>query len=89
MPYRRPLTFWEKTKIALSVVFHKRTPFSAKAVLGGGLLYGIMPLDLIPDFLPFSEQPTTLRFSWLLCSSFYGSPKLSELKWSAPETLLM
>ncbi len=52
MPYQRPLSLWDKTKIALSVVFHKRTPFSAKALLGGGLLYGIMPIDFIPDFLP-------------------------------------
>lgn len=49
---RQPLTLWQKAKIALSVVFHKRTPFSAKALLGGGLLYGIMPIDFIPDFLP-------------------------------------
>lgn len=53
MPYHRPLSFWDKTKIALSVVFHKRTPFSAKALLGAGFLYGLMPIDLIPDFLPF------------------------------------
>jgi len=53
MTYYPPLTFWQKAKIALSVVFHKRTPFSAKALLGAGLLYGIMPIDFIPDFLPF------------------------------------
>ncbi len=30
----------------------RRTPLSAKGILLGGLLYGILPLDLIPDLLP-------------------------------------
>lgn len=49
---RRPLTFWQKTKIAFAVLFHKHTPFSAKAAIGAGVLYGLMPFDFIPDFLP-------------------------------------
>ncbi len=48
----RPLTFWQKTKIACAVLFHKKTPFSAKAVIGAGVVYGLMPIDFIPDFLP-------------------------------------
>lgn len=35
-----------------AVLFHKKTPWSAKALLGAGLLYGVFPFDLIPDFLP-------------------------------------
>lgn len=30
----------------------RRTSFPAKMILGGGLLYGLMPLDIIPDVLP-------------------------------------
>ncbi len=48
----RHITWKQKAKIAWLVLFHRRTPFSAKAVLLGGVLYGIMPIDLIPDFLP-------------------------------------
>jgi uncharacterized membrane protein YkvA (DUF1232 family) len=52
MPPTRPLTFWQKTKIAFAVVFHKRTPLTAKILLGTGLFYDLMPFDFIPDFLP-------------------------------------
>ena len=52
MTSHRPLTFWQKTKIAFAVLFHKHTPFSAKAAIGVGVLYGLIPIDVIPDFLP-------------------------------------
>ena len=46
------LSFWQKVRIAWQVVFHPRAPLSAKAVLAGALLYGILPIDLIPDIIP-------------------------------------
>lgn len=30
----------------------KRTPLTAKLLVGAGALYGVSPLDLIPDILP-------------------------------------
>ncbi len=48
----RTLTWKQKAKIAWMVLFHPKTPFAAKASIAGGLLYGLLPIDLIPDFLP-------------------------------------
>ena len=38
--------------IAWTLLFHRKTPFAAKATIVGAILYGIMPLDLLPDILP-------------------------------------
>ncbi len=46
------LTWKQKSKILWMVLFHRKTPFGAKAVVVSALLYGLMPFDLIPDFLP-------------------------------------
>ncbi len=46
------LTWKQKAKIAWLVLFHRKTPFSAKATIAGGLLYGLLPFDVIPDLLP-------------------------------------
>ncbi len=48
----RTLTWTQKAKIAWMVLFHRRTPLTAKAAIAGGLLYGLLPFDLLPDFLP-------------------------------------
>ena len=42
----------QKARIAFQAAFDRRTPLSAKAILWGGLLYGVLPIDLIPDLLP-------------------------------------
>src|SRR6478672_7049069 len=34
----------------------KRVPAAEKALFAGAILYAIMPLDFIPDFLPFIGQ---------------------------------
>lgn len=49
----RPLTFGQKARLAWMAFIHPRTPFGTKALLIGGLLYGITPMDIIPDVLPF------------------------------------
>lgn len=46
------LTFSQKVRIAFEALFHRKTPLKAKGILLGGLLYGIFPIDLIPDILP-------------------------------------
>lgn len=46
----------QKLRIVWQTVFHDRTPLSAKGMLLGGLLYGILPIDLIPDILPVLGQ---------------------------------
>lgn len=45
-------SFLEKAGIVWKALFHKRTPLSAKLMLVGGLFYGVLPIDLIPDLLP-------------------------------------
>lgn len=41
------------TALTLYYVFaESTTPFWAKALIGGALAYLIMPIDMIPDFLP-------------------------------------
>lgn len=42
----------KKMRIAWSAIFDRRTPLLAKGLLLGGLLYGILPIDFIPDILP-------------------------------------
>ena len=46
------LSWTQKAKIAWMIFFHRKTPFAAKATILGGLLYGLLPFDLLPDFLP-------------------------------------
>lgn len=38
--------------LAWNVMCDPKTPFGAKAIIGGALAYFVLPLDLIPDFLP-------------------------------------
>jgi uncharacterized membrane protein YkvA (DUF1232 family) len=45
-------TFSQKVRIAFGALFHPKTPLQAKGILIAGLLYGIFPIDLIPDILP-------------------------------------
>ncbi len=48
----RPLTFRQKARIAWIAVTHPRTPLGAKGALAAAVLYGLLPLDAIPDVLP-------------------------------------
>jgi uncharacterized membrane protein YkvA (DUF1232 family) len=44
------LFFWK------GIFFDRRTPLLAKALIVFGALYGISPLDFVPDFLPLLGQ---------------------------------
>ena len=51
MPLRR-LSFLEKLRLLWLAFIDKRTPTFAKVIVILGLLYGISPIDLIPDVVP-------------------------------------
>jgi uncharacterized membrane protein YkvA (DUF1232 family) len=48
--------FWSELGLSWRALFDTRTPFAAKALIVFGLVYGVSPLDFIPDFLPFVGQ---------------------------------
>ncbi len=48
----RTVSATQRLRILAKAAIDRRTPLSAKGILLGGLLYGILPLDLIPDLLP-------------------------------------
>ena len=49
----KPLSTWPLWKFLL---FSNKTPRWAKWLVVAGLLYGISPLDLVPDFIPLLGQ---------------------------------
>jgi uncharacterized membrane protein YkvA (DUF1232 family) len=42
----------KKIALAYHAFFDPRTPLLAKLILGGALVYGILPFDVVPDVLP-------------------------------------
>jgi uncharacterized membrane protein YkvA (DUF1232 family) len=49
-------SFLHKLRLLWQAFFDPRVPFVAKALLVGGLVYGISPLDVVPDFIPILGQ---------------------------------
>jgi uncharacterized membrane protein YkvA (DUF1232 family) len=49
-------SFWKKLRLMWLAFFDKRTPFAAKALIAAGLVYGVSPLDFVPDFIPLLGQ---------------------------------
>lgn len=46
----------KQTKLYRRVMQDKRTPISAKVLLGIAIFYLMLPFDFIPDFIPFFGQ---------------------------------
>lgn len=46
--------------VLIATFFHRKTPLSAKLLLGAGALYGLFPIDLVPDLLPVVGQSDDL-----------------------------
>lgn len=46
------LSLFRKIAIVFASIFDRRTSGKAKIILLGGVLYGMLPLDLLPDIVP-------------------------------------
>ncbi len=53
---KSPLSFGKKLKVLWLAFTDKRTPTAAKALVVLGALYGVSPLDILPDVLPLLGQ---------------------------------
>jgi uncharacterized membrane protein YkvA (DUF1232 family) len=49
-----------KLRLLWLAFFDSSTPVYAKLLVVGGLVYGVSPLDLIPDFIPLLGQTDDL-----------------------------
>ncbi len=49
----RPL---QRIQLLWRAFFDPKVPFAAKALLVSGLIYGVSPLDVVPDIIPFLGQ---------------------------------
>lgn len=47
---------FRKLRLLWLAFLDRRTPAAAKALVIGGLLYGVLPLDVVPDLIPVLGQ---------------------------------
>ncbi len=66
--FRALSVFW-------TLLFDKRTPLSAKIIIAAGALYGISPLDVIPDILPLIGVTDDLAVIVAALAIFYWKTK--------------
>ncbi|MDO8649137.1 MAG: DUF1232 domain-containing protein [Candidatus Peregrinibacteria bacterium] len=62
------LSLGQKFRVMLLAAFDERTSLRAKLLLAAGVLYGLSPIDVIPDLLPllgFTDDATVLIFAIL------------------------
>ena len=52
----RSLSLWQHIVLLKDAFFNPKTPFFAKAIIVFALIYGISPIDLLPDVLPVIGQ---------------------------------
>ena len=53
---RSPFTLWQNIRLWKDAFLDKRTPWFAKAIIIFSILYGVSPLDFVPDFFPAVGQ---------------------------------
>ena len=72
----------------IATVLHEKTPFSAKSLLGASVLYGIFPIDLIPDLLPFVGEMDDLTLMIIAVMFFWWKTRYvrEELRNNPPQT---
>lgn len=70
---------WKEVRILAATLFDSRTPMLVKAFVGLALLFGITPIDLLPDFLPFIGQADDLGMLLLAVWTFWQkTPAIRE-----------
>ena len=62
----------EFTRLYWRLLWDRRTPILAKAVLIASILYVLMPFDLIPDALPIIGEVDDLVIFVAACRLFIG-----------------
>ena len=62
--------FWRELALSWRALFDHRTPFAAKALIIFGLVYGVSPLDFIPDILPLIGQLDDLGILFIVILTF-------------------
>jgi uncharacterized membrane protein YkvA (DUF1232 family) len=70
---------------------HPRTPWYAKMIVAGVVLYALTPVDLVPDFIPVVGLIDDLVFIWLavaLAVRFVPPPVLAECRERAQSVIL-
>ncbi len=72
----------------IATVLHKKTPLSAKSLLGASVLYGVFPIDLIPDLLPFVGEMDDLTLIVIAVAFFWWKTRhvREELRGNPPQT---
>lgn len=74
--------------LLFATLWHKKTPLSAKSVLGASVLYGILPIDLIPDLLPFVGEMDDLTVIVIAVAYFWWKTRhvREDLRKNPPQT---
>jgi uncharacterized membrane protein YkvA (DUF1232 family) len=69
------MSFFKKLRLLWLAFFDRRTPFAAKALIVGGLLYGVSPIDFVPDLLPVLGQLDDIGILIFVILVFLGMTK--------------
>lgn len=75
------VSFFAKIRLLWHAFFDRRFPLWTKLLVLGGLLYGLSPLDLVPDLLPLLGQLDDIGVLITVFTVFYrAAAKLGTKK---------
>jgi uncharacterized membrane protein YkvA (DUF1232 family) len=80
---RRLFTLRRELRLYKAIVSDPRTPPQAKIILGFAIIYALMPIDIIPDFIPFLGQlddVVVVPFLFYLSLKLVPKDLLKEIK---------
>jgi uncharacterized membrane protein YkvA (DUF1232 family) len=67
--------FLAELVLSWRALFDRRTPFIAKLLILLGIVYGVSPIDVLPDFLPLIGQLDDLGILVIVILSFLRMSK--------------